>query len=66
MAKRMKDRRKFYGAGPRFKPHHGFWTTTPNGRQVHIKGDPAMPEETLQALCRMMDLVYQQFSAKEK
>lgn len=37
---------------------HGFWSVTPEGHPVHIKGDPNMPQETLDALLSMMDQAY--------
>lgn len=43
---------------------HGFWSVTPEGHSVHIKGDPDMPQETLQALLSMMDLAYKNAAKK--
>ncbi len=36
----------------------GFWATTPEGHHFHIKGDPNMPQETLDAIIRVMDQAY--------
>lgn len=36
----------------------GFWLVTPEGHTAHVKGDPNMSQETLDALARMMDQVY--------
>lgn len=45
--------------------HRHFEVTTPDGHPLRIHGDPEMPRETLDALMRMADLAYQQFSALE-
>lgn len=42
--------------------HRCFDVTTPGGRTMRIHGDPQMPVETLDALMRMAELAYAQFS----
>ena len=42
----------------------GFWAKTPEGRTVHINGNRNMEQETLDALLRMMDILYKQAEAK--
>lgn len=42
----------------------GFWAKTPEGRTAHISGRRDMEQETLDALLRMMDLVYKQAETK--
>ena len=36
----------------------GFWSQTPEGHTVHISGRRDMPQETLDALLRIMDLAH--------
>lgn len=36
----------------------GFWVTTPEGKVAHIKGDPNMSQETLDAILSMIDQAY--------
>lgn len=43
--------------------HRCFEVTTPAGHVARIHGNPEMPGATLDALMRMMDLAYEQFSA---
>ena len=43
---------------------HGFWAVTPEGHTVHIKGDPNMPQDTLDALLGMMDLAHKNATEK--
>lgn len=45
---------------------HGFWAKTPEGATVHIKGDPNMPQETLDAILRMMDLAVKNAAQKQR
>lgn len=47
------------------KFHRCFDVTTPAGHTARIRGNPEMPQETLDALMRMMDLAYEQFSSIE-
>lgn len=44
----------------------GFWTKTNDGRTIHITGDPDMPEETRQALCRMADEAVRMLEKKKE
>lgn len=44
----------------------GFWTKTPQGQTIHIKGDPNMSEETVTALGNMMDLAAKEMEQLRK
>lgn len=46
----------------RRRKHINFELTTPMGRQVRIKGNPQMADQTKAALGHLMDLVYQHYS----
>lgn len=42
----------------------GFWVKREDGNDVHINGDPNMPEETLQALLATLDAAGKQYAEK--
>jgi len=44
----------------------GFWMKTGDVNDVHINGDPNMPEETAQALGAVMDAVAKQYAEKPR
>jgi hypothetical protein len=39
---------------------HGFHLTTPEGRTVHVTGDPRMGDDDAELIGKMLDLAYEQ------
>jgi len=44
----------------------GFWSMTPAGHEMHIKGDPDMPKEELAAIHAAMDAYVRYDAARTK
>lgn len=44
-----------------FDRPHSFTSATPQGRAIHVNGDPRLFDDDLELIGRMMDLAYEQF-----